>query len=211
VDTFLGSGKGGDVDGPAIEAEFHEPGGLSISSGTIYVADTDNNAIRVIGIQDGNVKTLKIKSSEAFKIDYTGEGQSESRQLPTQNVTPGDNMIYVSVELPDGYRRVSVAPSFVRLKSEDVKVINFDGKQERIYEMPEFPLKVWVNSNVGKTSLKANFVIRYCRTREEQYCQFTDVTFNVPVNVGKKNRTKEIPIVYTGCPTTTGKYNIQNR
>src|SRR5262245_57047581 len=43
--TYLGSGKPGRRDGK--EPEFYEPGGLSIVAGKLYIADTNNHAIRV--------------------------------------------------------------------------------------------------------------------------------------------------------------------
>ncbi|HEX8117564.1 MAG TPA: thioredoxin-like domain-containing protein, partial [Pyrinomonadaceae bacterium] len=45
VETFAGTGKPGQADGT--RAEFYEPGGLSIARGKLYVADTNNHAVRV--------------------------------------------------------------------------------------------------------------------------------------------------------------------
>src|SRR5678809_1441957 len=46
VTTFLGTGKPGQADGTS--PSFYEPGGLSLANGNLYVADTNNHAIRVI-------------------------------------------------------------------------------------------------------------------------------------------------------------------
>src|SRR5438067_962942 len=46
VSTFVGSGKPGQVDGA--HASFYEPGGLAIAHDKLYVADTNNHAIRVV-------------------------------------------------------------------------------------------------------------------------------------------------------------------
>lgn len=56
--TFLGSGNPGYKDGNG--AEFYEPGGLDFIDGKFYIADTNNNAIRVADTA-GNVTTLEIK------------------------------------------------------------------------------------------------------------------------------------------------------
>jgi DNA-binding beta-propeller fold protein YncE len=58
--TFLGTGDAGLHDGPGLEAKFWEPGGLSISGGTIYIADTNNHAIRAVDIGTGNVRTIAV-------------------------------------------------------------------------------------------------------------------------------------------------------
>ena len=49
VSTLAGSGTAGFNDGPGTAAQFNQPTGVaSDASGNVYVADTDNNLIRVI-------------------------------------------------------------------------------------------------------------------------------------------------------------------
>ena len=59
--TFLGSGDHGNNDGPAFEARFHEPSGVSAAGGKLYVADTNNHAIRVANLETGRVETLELR------------------------------------------------------------------------------------------------------------------------------------------------------
>jgi DNA-binding beta-propeller fold protein YncE len=56
--TLTGTGKEGSSDDPA---EFDHPGGISIAGGKIYLADTNNHAIRVVNIEDGATTTLTIE------------------------------------------------------------------------------------------------------------------------------------------------------
>src|SRR5918995_175669 len=47
--TIAGGGKPGAVDGPAAEARFQTPCGVAVdAAGNVYVADTGNNAVRMI-------------------------------------------------------------------------------------------------------------------------------------------------------------------
>src|SRR6185369_17952062 len=58
VSTVAGNGTAGYVDGPAAQAQFNGPIGLSVSvRGDIYVADTYNDVIRVITTW-GEVRTI---------------------------------------------------------------------------------------------------------------------------------------------------------
>lgn len=61
VKQFAGSGTAGFKDGLLQEAEFNEPGGLAYNNGLLYVADTNNNAIRVIDMNKQIVETLHVR------------------------------------------------------------------------------------------------------------------------------------------------------
>jgi DNA-binding beta-propeller fold protein YncE len=58
VSTVAGTGTAGHADGPALVAQFHEPGGISIAGETLFVADTNNHAIRAIDLRTSIVSTL---------------------------------------------------------------------------------------------------------------------------------------------------------
>ena len=58
--TVAGTGKPGHVDGPFAQARFSEPSGLSIANGKMYIADTNNHAIRVANLETGEVATLEL-------------------------------------------------------------------------------------------------------------------------------------------------------
>jgi len=60
VAAVYGSGDPGFVGGPALEAQFDSPQGLAFDpvADTLYVADTNNHAIRTIDVGSGEVETL---------------------------------------------------------------------------------------------------------------------------------------------------------
>jgi hypothetical protein len=59
--TLAGTGEPGLEDGPPDQARFDEPAGLGVAAGKLYVADTNNHAIRVVDLENGNqVSTLTI-------------------------------------------------------------------------------------------------------------------------------------------------------
>jgi thiol-disulfide isomerase/thioredoxin len=65
VRTFAGNGMEGHDDGPPADATFYEPGGLSATSDALFVADTNNHAIRRIALADGRVDTLDVSAAGA--------------------------------------------------------------------------------------------------------------------------------------------------
>ncbi len=61
VVTFAGSGEPGHRDGEASEAALHEPSGVSVAAGRVFVADTNNHAIRTVDLETGAVGTLELR------------------------------------------------------------------------------------------------------------------------------------------------------
>jgi sugar lactone lactonase YvrE len=59
--TLLGTGEPGHRDGPAARARLHEPGGLAVAGGRLYIADTNNHAVRVADLARGVVETLAVR------------------------------------------------------------------------------------------------------------------------------------------------------
>jgi len=59
--TLLGAGEPGHADGAARAARFSEPSGVSVAAGRIFIADTNNHAIRVASLPTGDVTTLVLR------------------------------------------------------------------------------------------------------------------------------------------------------
>ncbi|HEX7104075.1 MAG TPA: alkyl hydroperoxide reductase [Nitrolancea sp.] len=61
VESWLGDGTPGDIDGTGSAARFHEPAGLALASGKLFIADTNSHLIRVADLATGDVSTLMIR------------------------------------------------------------------------------------------------------------------------------------------------------
>ena len=60
VTTFAGTGEAGLADGGPAEARFRGPAGIAAAGGRLYIADTDNHAVRTIDIATGRTETLAL-------------------------------------------------------------------------------------------------------------------------------------------------------
>ncbi|WP_101926794.1 MULTISPECIES: gluconolaconase [Luteimonas] len=79
VTTLAGTGEPGFVDGPAAQARFRAPVGIAVdAAGQVFVADTDNDRIRVI--RDGRVSTLAGGDGPGF---LDGAGADARFDTPT--------------------------------------------------------------------------------------------------------------------------------
>ncbi len=61
VISYAGTGLAGYKDDIISVAQFNEPGGLAVAGDRLYVADTNNHAIRVIDLNEGKVQTLHVR------------------------------------------------------------------------------------------------------------------------------------------------------
>jgi DNA-binding beta-propeller fold protein YncE len=94
VTTVAGSGKEGYADGAALQAQFYNPTGLAISpnGGAIYVADDNNNSIRMI--RDGQVTTVAGSGVRGYADGAALQAQFNG---PTRlAISPNRRAIYVA-------------------------------------------------------------------------------------------------------------------
>ncbi|HLE63533.1 MAG TPA: thioredoxin-like domain-containing protein, partial [Pyrinomonadaceae bacterium] len=113
VKTLLGTGKPGQAEGSS--ATFYEPGGLSVANGTLFIADTNNHAIRAIDLKTKTVSTLRIKGLEPPAISANVGSESgpnlEEIKVPNQRLrASSDGSVVVHVDLPAGYHLNPSAP-----------------------------------------------------------------------------------------------------
>jgi len=93
VSTVAGDGAPGYADGPAHQARFNGPIGIAVApDGRIFVSDTYNDRIRVIGV-DGNVTTLA--GSERPGAD-DGVAEGASFDTPTGLAFDARGILYVA-------------------------------------------------------------------------------------------------------------------
>src|SRR2546425_4446976 len=104
VKSFAGTRKPGQADG--LKPTFYEPGGLSVAGDKLYVADTNNHAIRVVDLKTKETKTLQIRglqppaSNQAAATPSDIAPNAEEIKLAGQTIRQGDVALLMNVELP---------------------------------------------------------------------------------------------------------------
>ena len=200
VKTFLGMGKPGQADGTS--PSFYEPGGLSVANGKLYVADTNNHAIRVVDLKTKETSTLRIKGLEppaalAGLSNNDGAPNAEENKIATQQLhTNSNGALVVNVELPAGYHLNPAAPQRYRVSVESGErqlglisatitgVIGRDTEVGQTSKNLQLPLRIPFHAfEPGAAELRLQLTLFYCREDNTGTCRIKTLVWRVPVEV----------------------------
>ncbi len=187
VQTFLGSGQPGQNDGPS--ATFYEPGGLAVAGDKLYVADTNNHAIRVVDLKTKETRTLPIKglqppaATQAVANDDAAPNAEEIKLAP-QKVRTGEATIIINVDLPAGYHLNPTAPQHYKVAIENGAKSLTINEPDRSAKGSQFPIRVPVRAQAaGMAELHASFTFVYCREDNTGTCRIKTLVWRAPVEV----------------------------
>ncbi|MCC7014149.1 MAG: redoxin domain-containing protein [Planctomycetes bacterium] len=125
--SYAGSGEPGCVDGEADAARFCEPGGLAVCGPELFVADTNNHAIRVIDLEQHTVRTLALRGvpvplePRTVALDAQPLPRWPSTVVHAQlkrRLALGEADLVLEIELAQGESLAPSAPSQYRVLRE---------------------------------------------------------------------------------------------
>src|SRR5713226_7617820 len=190
VKHFVGSGKPGQFDGA--RASFYEPGGLSVAGDKLYVADTNNHAIRVVDLKTKETKTLPIRglqppaSNQASAANADAAPNAEEIKLAPQKLRAGDATLLINVGLPVGYHLNPTAPQRYKVSVEQGGAALSIDPRNSTRSTKGLPLPIRVPFGVGSAGaaeLRASFTFVYCREDNTGTCRIKTLVWRAPVEV----------------------------
>ncbi|MCL4535931.1 MAG: alkyl hydroperoxide reductase [Bacteroidetes bacterium] len=92
VEHIIGSGRAGLADGGFSTAAFHRPQGLALSGEILYVADTENHAIRAVDLSSRQVKTIAGTGEQARRFGLVPPARGAALNSPWDILVRGDTM-----------------------------------------------------------------------------------------------------------------------
>ncbi|HEU4510137.1 MAG TPA: thioredoxin-like domain-containing protein [Pyrinomonadaceae bacterium] len=190
VITLFGTGKPGQKDGSS--ASFYEPGGLTLANNKLYIADTNNHAIRVVDLQTKAATTLRIRgltppARNMQALESAAGPNAEEQKVPAQKLRLGANgSLQIEVDLPAGYHLNPLAPQRYKV-SVDEKNVTIDEKAaSRTAKDLKLPLRIPLNANaVGPATVRAQVTLFYCREDNTGTCRIKTLVWQLPVQVTK--------------------------
>jgi len=188
VKSFAGAGKPGQADGA--RPSFYEPGGLAVAGDKLYVADTNNHAIRVVDLKTKETQTLQIKGLQppAAKTDESAEvaPNAEENKLAPQKIRTGQSVLLINLELPPGYHLNPSAPQRYQVSVEQGgAALKLDPqKSSRNTKGLQLPISIpFVVSATGAAELRASFTFVYCREDNTGTCRIKTLVWRAPIEV----------------------------
>jgi thiol-disulfide isomerase/thioredoxin len=189
VTSFFGTGKPGQVDGPS--PSFYEPGGLALANGKLYVADTNNHAIRVVDLKTKQASTLRINgltppAQNLMTSETAAAPNAEEIKVQAQQLRAGpDASLEINVELPPGYHLNPMAPQRYKVSLAEGTNITIDEKvASRSTKDLKLPLRIPLNAiGAGTASLRAQVTLFYCREDNTGTCRIKTLVWLAPVEV----------------------------
>ena len=191
VKTFAGKGKPGQADG--IAPSFYEPGGLSVANGRLYVADTNNHAVRVVDLKTKETTTLAIKGLQPPANPATESASAdvfpnaEEIRVPLQKLGSGkDVTLLVDVALPAGYHLNPSAPQRYRVSIEKgLPALSIEAQNAVLTTKGlQLPLRIPLRTiNAGGAELRTSLTLYYCREDNTGTCRIKTLVWRVPVEV----------------------------
>jgi DNA-binding beta-propeller fold protein YncE len=189
VRTLFGTGKPGQSDGKS--PSFYEPGGLSAANGILYVADTNNHAIRVVDLKTKQTSTLRINGlmppAKSMERSATDSGpNSEAINVPIQRLRTGSHaFLTIDVDLPEGYHLNPAAPQRYKVSVDKENSIAIDSDSSaKVSKDLKLPLRIPINVlQMGATSLRAQVTLYYCREDNTGTCRIKTLVWQAPIEI----------------------------
>jgi thiol-disulfide isomerase/thioredoxin len=100
----IGDGEEGFEDGPFEKSRFNRPQGLYLDGETLYVADTENHAIRAVDLKSRQVATVAGIGSQMkrmYAIPFSGPAKTTALSSPWDIIKiPGERTLYIAMAGP---------------------------------------------------------------------------------------------------------------
>jgi thiol-disulfide isomerase/thioredoxin/DNA-binding beta-propeller fold protein YncE len=199
--TYLGTGKPGRRDGQA--PEFYEPGGLSIAAGKLYIADTNNHAIRVADLSTGTVTTLALRGLAAptavAGFSATNVGPEEVIAVAPQRVkADATGTILINLQFPEGYHLNPRAPLSYSVSVSGVGIRIAEADRTGQAMAPSLPLAIPFQAAAGlhQATADIDMTFYYCREDDTGVCVMQSVRWQVPLHTDPEASTSEAVVSY---------------
>ena len=207
VRTVTGNSSGGYLDGALSEALFDEPGGLSLAGRQLYVADTNNHAIRVVDLDAHVVSTVQFPNPDVLQagreaVVAAAPFSGNEVLMDAQSVQAGQGQLVLGFEIPAGYKLNDIAISLIDWHVDGIVVLIAEDASQTVLTDLETPVTVAAEFGEGSAEVVADLTLYYCEAVNETLCFVDRARLNLPLNVTTASEGVTINLLYQIIPPT---------
>jgi hypothetical protein len=149
----------------------------------LWVADTNNHAIRRIDLTTGISSTVVLSGLDTF---MAVQGAEDVRgmvvTLATVSAGAGTADLILDVVIPNGYK-VNEEASSSLLLVDDGGVASFPEGERVDLTGTAFPVAIPLDLHEGLGMVTADLALVWCRKDAEVLCLFEQTRFEIPLNI----------------------------
>ncbi len=183
--TLGGENSAGQRDGN--NASFFEPSGLTFLNGKMYIADTNNHAIRVYDLHSKLTATLRLKPQARHNGEHLVTMGAPVVKLPAQTLAPGEARVELHLNLVKPYTFNDGSPLQVLFRSlnsaltMDMPLQTFNSPQSHL------SLPLHVAAQPESAALRLELLYAYCE-HERGLCMMRQVAYEVPIHIAAQGK-----------------------
>ncbi len=201
VRTIAGTGTAGHADSAeATSGALYEPGGISLARNILYIADTNNHAIRRLDLVTGALSTLAITEAQGAAPTDEFFPALETVPVPPQTIAAdAPTTLVVTLVLPPEHHINFEAPNgqYLRVDGEKATLPAPDFTDNAV-TAPLGPLPA------GAHDVQYTLTLYYCRKGNEAACLLRSVQWRVAVTANGATA-HTIPLTATLAPQLQGE------
>jgi thiol-disulfide isomerase/thioredoxin/DNA-binding beta-propeller fold protein YncE len=199
--TLLGDTEAGRTDDPP---RMDEPGGVSVAAGELFVADTNNHAIRVIDLARKTLRTLEITGlvppEPLPRRSPVNFPNAERVSLERQTLAADSEVeLRIQIDLPDGTHLNDRAPITYQVENpEDASLVTGTaiGKPQRVEPAADrFTILLNTSQNGSSGKLRVSIMYLMCREGADGICEVRSSIVDIPVELSSKASQKNVDLL----------------
>lgn len=190
--SLCGTEQAGFKDGKGSQSALNEPGGISAAFDKLYIADINNHAVRVYDLLTDELNTIVFKNT----TELVNDRQTRLKEETIKKIKAGTAILVFDIVLPPGHRESAEAPSYIRILSENGKILWFnDADTEFFTKNPSLKSEIHINAAEGETNITVETIIFHCNKENPSTCHVLFKMIRIPVFVQKDHPETKIKVI----------------
>ncbi len=187
VSTVAGNGTAGNALEPL---QLSEPGGLSISGPSLYIADTNNHRILVMDVNTKQSRLFEVAGLTPPNPPKAAAVRDTSDAIDTEakSFAPGEKLsVRIALIIPDGYKLNDLAPVTWEIFTDGEQPIfpatALDQRDEAVVADGHATFDIPMTGESGTGAVYVRVGYSYCGTEENALCRLATATWRVPIMI----------------------------